>query len=83
MKQAYYVSLLVFLFLGFTQQSYGQLKLSGEVRPRPEYQNGYKTLQNEDGKSNDFISQRTRINVDYKMESMKFKVSFQDIRTWG
>ena len=83
MKNNYLATLVLLLLIGFAQQTYGQLNLSGEVRPRPEYQNGYKKLRNDGDVSNTFISQRTRINLDYKMESLIFKVTFQDIRTWG
>lgn len=82
MKKNYEIFLLLFL-IGITNISYGQLQLSGELRPRPEYQNGYKTLRNEGDTANTFISQRTRIKFDYEMEYLKFKVTFQDVRTWG
>lgn len=83
MKYFYSAAFLVLFTFGFAQQSFGQFKLSGEVRPRPEFRHGYKTLVGEDAKAAFFTSQRTRINFDYTMESMKFGLSFQDIRTWG
>ncbi len=83
MKRNYIVTLVLMLLMGFAHQTYGQLNLSGEVRPRLESQNGYRALKNDGDKANTFISQRTRINLDYKMESLIFKVSFQDIRVWG
>ncbi|MCK5825353.1 MAG: hypothetical protein KAG96_08110 [Ichthyobacteriaceae bacterium] len=82
MKNFY--SVIIFTFLLFTSTlTYGQLKLSGEIRPRSEFQNGYKSLHDIDVKATSFISQRTRLNVNYKKESMIFKVAFQDVRTWG
>ena len=83
MKNVYVVLFLLFSLFGVVQESYGQLKLSGEVRPRPESQNGYRSLRSDGDKANTFISQRTRINFDYQMESLKFGVKFQDIRVWG
>ena len=81
MKKNYIV--VVFLMMSFVHQTYGQLNLSGELRPRPEYRNGYRQLRNDGDKSSSLIIQRTRINLDYKMESMRFMVSVQDVRTWG
>ena len=82
MKHFYSLFFIVLLTL-FSSELVGQFKISGEVRPRLEYQNGYKTLRNEDQKANTFISQRTRMNFNYAVSSLKFGVSFQDIRTWG
>ena len=84
MKHLYTTITLIILSLFVGQDVYGQFKLSGEVRPRPEmFDNGYKTLANENSKANWVTSQRTRINADYTMDYMKFKVTFQDIRNWG
>jgi len=82
MKNKYSIVLL-FLLMGISNISFGQLKLSGELRPRPEYQNGFGSLRNENDTANAFVSQRTRINIDYKVDLVKFKVVFQDVRTWG
>ena len=83
MRNIYLATLVLIFSLGFVHQSFGQFKLSGEVRPRPEYQNGYKSLRNDGDKADTFISQRTRINFDYQMESLRFGVKLQDIRVWG
>jgi len=83
MKINYLATLVLILFIGFSHESFGQFNLSGELRPRPESDNGYKALKNEGDKADIFISQRARINLDYKMESLIFKVTFQDIRIWG
>jgi hypothetical protein len=83
MKKNYVIIFVLFLFVGVVTQAYGQLKLSGELRPRPEYQHGYHKLRNEGDKAVDFISQRTRVNFNYKGESLVFKVVLQDVRNWG
>lgn len=83
MKNFYTSVILIVVTFAFSEQSFGQLKMSGEVRPRTEYRHGYKTLVGKETQAALFTDQRTRINLDYTMESIKFLVSFQDIRVWG
>lgn len=64
-------------------QSYGQLTISGELRPRTELRKGYKSLTPDDAESALFVSQRTRINTAYKTDAYTFFLSFQDVRVWG
>jgi len=68
------------LALGTT---YAQLKISGEIRPRFEYRHGYKTLPDSAGHNAASVDQRTRLNFDYNKDQVKFKVTLQDVRTWG
>ncbi|MCB0477849.1 MAG: alginate export family protein [Crocinitomicaceae bacterium] len=63
--------------------SFSQFNLSGEVRPRAEFRNGYKTLPDTINKPAFFISQRTRLKFRYDHEKFTFFVSLQDVRTWG
>ena len=63
--------------------TYAQLKISGEIRPRFEYRHGYKKLANSAANNGAFIDQRTRLNFDYSKDQIKFKVTLQDVRTWG
>ncbi len=60
-----------------------QLKISAEVRPRYENRHGYKSLVTKDTKAGSFISQRTRLNVNYAMDKIRFGLSLQNIRVWG
>jgi len=75
------------LFLGIlglvAVQSYAQLTISGELRPRAEYQNDAKTLNANATDAALFVSQRTRINTQFASEAYTFYVSMQDVRTWG
>ena len=64
-------------------QSYAQLTLSGELRPRAEYRNGYKTLTANGSDAALFVSQRTRLNTQFISEDYTFFVSLQDVRVWG
>ncbi|NPD44958.1 MULTISPECIES: hypothetical protein [unclassified Lentimicrobium] len=59
------------------------IKVDGEIRPRAELRNGYKTLPPTDAKAAFAISQRTRFNAFYGSEVFKAYVSMQDIRVWG
>lgn len=61
----------------------GQLGLSGELRARPEYRRGYRSLATSDQDPAFFISQRTRIKLHYGEERFRFHVAIQDVRTWG
>jgi hypothetical protein len=60
-----------------------QTSVSAEIRPRSEYSHGYGTLADLNQKGSFFTSQRTRINLGYADNKLSFKVSLQDVRTWG
>jgi len=74
---------LMACFLGINELK-AQLTISGEVRPRAEFRNGFKTLkQSEEIDPAFFVEQRSRLYVDYVAEKYKFKLVFQDVRIWG
>lgn len=54
-----------------------------QLRPRYEYRNGYKNLISNGESPTSFISQRSRMSLNFKQEKLKLKLSFQNIRTWG
>ncbi|MDD2529451.1 MAG: alginate export family protein [Lentimicrobiaceae bacterium] len=60
-----------------------QFILSGELRPRAEYRHGYKQPASTNMDAAAFISQRSRLNMAYTNEKMKFGLSLQDVRVWG
>ena len=60
-----------------------EFNLSGEIRPRYENRYGFSSLRSEADKAGNFISQRSRINFDFKNEKMIFKVTVQNVRFWG
>jgi hypothetical protein len=66
---------------GATAQA--QFTLDGEIRPRFEYRNGYKSVADSNQSNAAFIQQRTRLNFGYKTEGYIFKVTLQDVRVWG
>lgn len=59
------------------------INISGEIRPRFEFRNGYKTLTPDGVDPASFISQRTRLNAYYGGTTFKAKLSLQDVRVWG
>ncbi|MBI9033535.1 MAG: alginate export family protein [Bacteroidales bacterium] len=71
----------VLIFLAYT--SYAQFEINGELRPRFEMCNGYKELRNENSEAAMFITQRSRIGLNYKNDLYKTHISFQDVRIWG
>ncbi len=60
-----------------------QFDLSAELRPRYENRHGFSTLIDKDADGTNFVSQRTRLNFDYKQEKIRLRVILQNIRVWG
>lgn len=77
------VFFILFLTIVFSLESYCQLTISGEIRPRFEHRYGYKKLPDSASVAANFMSQRTRINLDYKTKNLKTFISVQDVRVWG
>jgi hypothetical protein len=72
------------LFVLFGAVVYGQtVKIDGEIRPRAEFRNGFKTLPPDGAEAAFAISQRTRLNAFYGNKLFKAFISAQDIRVWG
>ena len=77
------ISLLAFLLIFNPVQSEAQFILNGELRPRAEYRHGFKSPAGEKADAAVFVSQRSRLNLNYLNEKMKFALSLQDVRVWG
>lgn len=60
-----------------------QASLTGEFRPRTEFRDGYRLLNTSESDPAFFTSQRTRLNFMYQGSTYLFKISGQDVRTWG
>ncbi|QBN18601.1 alginate export family protein [Flavobacterium nackdongense] len=54
-----------------------------QLRPRYEYRNGFKAPISNGESPTSFIAQRSRLNLNFKQEKIKLKLSLQNIRTWG
>ncbi|WP_347175000.1 alginate export family protein [Polaribacter uvawellassae] len=60
-----------------------QVHLSGELRPRYENKHGYQSLLKLGEEGSSFISQRTRLNLNYQQDNFKVRISLQNVRVWG
>ncbi|MCG2431531.1 alginate export family protein [Aequorivita xiaoshiensis] len=74
--------LFVILMLGVVNV-YSQFTLDAELRPRFELRHGYKTLYPNNVDPAAFVSQRTRLNFEYKTQKLHLYLSPQDVRVWG
>lgn len=54
-----------------------------QLRPRYEYRNGIKTLLKDGELPTSIISQRSRLNLNFKQEKIKAKLTLQNVRIWG
>ncbi|MBT3173913.1 MAG: alginate export family protein [Lentimicrobiaceae bacterium] len=59
------------------------INISGEIRPRFEFRNGYKAPMPDGNDPASFISQRTRLNAFYGNTNFRSKLVLQDVRVWG
>lgn len=82
MKTLYRTQIILILAL-FSLNSFGQFTLSGEIRPRAEYRHGYKTLIPDNTDAAFFISQRTRLKLDFEGDKFIIGLGLQNVRTWG
>ncbi len=83
MKITLVISLVIAFSCGFTNIALAQFNVDGQIVQRAEYRHGFGKLIEEGDEAATFIAQRARINVQYDIESFKFYVSVQDVRTWG
>lgn len=60
-----------------------ELESNLQLRPRFEYREGYKNMLNNGQSPTSFVSQRSRLNLQFTDQKIKAKVSAQNIRVWG
>ena len=74
-----------FSLVGFliTANSFAQFSIKAELRPRAEFRNGYKALNDSINYPAFFVSQRTRLIFNYSDKKFKIGISLQDVRVWG
>lgn len=61
-----------------------QFEVSAEVRPRYENKHGQGSLiADDDTDGSNFVSQRTRLNLNYKQDKIRLKITLQNVRVWG
>ena len=76
-------AILTLFFTSLLVNAYGQVKVDAEIRPRFEYRHGFKTLFPDNTDPAAFVSQRTRLNINYVADYLDFYISLQDVRVWG
>ncbi|RED23478.1 alginate export protein [Flavobacterium cutihirudinis] len=78
------LKLILILIVGLSFEIQAQeLDVNLQIRPRFEYRNGYKQLLQEGQEGTSQISQRSRLNFNYKQEDLIVKLTLQNTRTWG
>lgn len=82
MKKLSIILFLLLVGISFDIQAQ-ELDVNLQVRPRFEYRNGYKSLLKEGQEGTSQISQRSRLNFNYKQDQLTVKLTFQNTRTWG
>lgn len=80
MKKVLFVLLIVFSAQPISAQEF---EAGLQVRPRLEFRNGFKTLLPEHADPAAFVSQRSRIKLNYDRESLSMRVSLQNVHVWG
>ena len=82
MKSLKYLSLLTIGLL-VANIATAQFSLTGEFRPRTEFNHGYKTLASENQDWSIPTTQRSRLNLMFQKDIVKTKLTLQDVRYWG
>jgi len=78
-------SLILFgaFFMLVGTESFAQFTLTGEVRPRTEFRNGFKRLKDKGMDPAFFIEQRSRLYFDFTKDRLQLYMALQDVRIWG
>lgn len=81
MKKLIYIVTAFICLLAVEAQA--QFSITGEIRPRTEFRNGFKKLRDTKPNPAFFVEQRSRLYMDYKNEKVKVRFALQDVRLWG
>ncbi len=74
---------MVLLTMFLSQDVNAQFSIDAQIRNRLEVRDGYKSLALEGTVPAVFVSQRTRLNINYENENLKIRIAPQDVRLWG
>lgn len=75
---------IILIFLADLQaQDTRKLGVTLEIRPRSEFRNGAFTLRQADDDPAFFISQRSRLSLNYALEDLTLGFGVQNVRVWG
>ena len=83
MKRLIFVPLITFSILVSVNDLFAQFTITGELRPRTEFRNGFKRLKDKGTDPAFFIEQRSRLYMDYKKDKIWLNIALQDVRIWG
>jgi hypothetical protein len=75
--------LCVLLILFQSWSVFGQLYLSGEIRPRLEIRDGYKFLPGENEQPAVFAAQRNRLGLKFRNNNISSSLTIQNVLVWG
>jgi len=75
--------LFTIILVAVASTMYAQFTLDGEIRPRVEFDHGYKTPQAKETMFSLATSQRTRLGFGYKSDLFDVGIQVQDVRFWG
>jgi len=77
------IFILILILLNCKINSYSQLHIDIEIRPRFEIRDGYQKLQYKDASPTFLTTQRSRLTFNYQTENLRIKLAPQDVRLWG
>ncbi|MCG8307806.1 MAG: alginate export family protein [Cytophagales bacterium] len=83
MRKLIHIPIVALLILFASNDLSAQFTLTGELRPRTEFRNGFKRLREKSTDPAFFIEQRSRLYFDFKREKIRVNISLQDVRIWG
>lgn len=78
------IALLLLFALGVSNALSAQdFTLSADIRPRFEYRHGFGAPFPDNAKPAAFVTQRSRLNMNFGMDRLSVYFSMQDVSTWG
>lgn len=83
MKKIIQIPTFALLVLISSEKLMAQFTITGELRPRTEFRNGFKRPKDKGDDPAFFIEQRSRIYLDYTLDKISMSIALQDIRMWG
>lgn len=78
-----YTTLITAFVLLTSAELFAQFTLTGELRPRAEFRNGFKKLKDKNMDPAFFIEQRSRLYFNFKRDNIELHMALQDVRIWG
>ncbi len=84
MKSVFLLAIFITInFVTLAQEDNSDLTVDLTIRPRAEFRNGSFTLKEPEDNPAFFVSQRTRIRIQFGISKLKVGVAAQNVRIWG